>query len=277
MSTVIVPGREIETPTGTALRPLGRQRGSRAERIVLGTVFLVSLVAAWEVVTALKLEPPIVLPSPMAVIGALHDIFTSPQVWQDFAASGQELVYGFALATTVGILVGLPIGWYARLGYLLEPFVNFLYAIPRVALGPLLIVWLGIGLSSKVALVFLTAVFPVLVNTSSGIRSLDSHLVRVARCFGASDMKIFRTVALPGSVPFILGGLRLAIAQSLIGVFVAELLGAQHGIGMLIENAGQQFETATVFAGLVIFAAAGMVLTAIVRRLERHFDAWRVG
>lgn len=203
-------------------------------------------------------------------------MFSSPDVWENFAASGQELFYGLALAAVVGIAAGLAIGWYPRLGYFLDPFINFLYAVPRVALGPLLIVWLGIGLGSKVALVFLISVFPVLVNTSSGIRSLDPHLLRVARCFGANDLKIFRTIALPGSVPFILGGLRLAVGQSLIGVFVAELLGAQYGIGAMIENAGQQFQTDMVFAGLLIFAAAGMLLTAIVRWVERHFDAWRV-
>jgi len=250
--------------------------GKRTERILLGTAFMASLFAIWEAVTALGVEPPIILPSPAAVLGALRHLFSSPDLWADLAASGQELLYGFSLAAAVGIIGGLAIGWYPRLGYFFDPFVSFLYAIPRVALGPLLIVWLGIGLSSKVALVFLTTVFPVLVNTTSGIRSLDSHLVRVARCFGASDLKIFRTIALPGSVPFILGGLRLAVGQALIGVFVAELLGAQHGVGAMIQTAGEQFQTNIVFAGLLIFAAVGMLLTAIVRWLERHFDAWRV-
>jgi NitT/TauT family transport system permease protein len=250
--------------------------GPRTERIVLGALFIAALFATWELVTALGLEPPIILPSPADVLGAFHRLFSSSDIWADFAASGQELLYGLTLAAAVGIAAGLAIGWYPRLGYLVDPFINFLYAIPRVALGPLLIVWLGIGLSSKVALVFLISVFPVLVNTSSGIRSIDPNLVRVARCFGASDLKIFRTIALPGSVPFILGGLRLAVGQSLIGVFVAELLGAQFGVGAMIENAGQQFQTDTVFAGLLIFAAAGMLLTAVVRWLERRFDAWRM-
>jgi len=276
MSTVMLDRQGGGAASGRPTKATGRWRGGRFERIALGAIFMLGLLAAWEIVAALGLEPPILIPSPAGVIAAFRDMFSTPEIWVDFAASGQELLYGFAMAALVGIVLGLLIGWYIRLGYLVEPFVNFLYAIPRVALGPLLIVWLGIGLNSKVALVFLTAVFPVLVNTSSGIRSLDSHLVRVARCFGANDMKIFRTIALPGSVPFILGGLRLAVGQSLIGVFVAELLGAQHGIGMIIENAGEQFQTATVFAGLIIFAIAGMALTSIVRRLERHFDAWRV-
>jgi ABC-type nitrate/sulfonate/bicarbonate transport system permease component len=250
--------------------------GQRAERIVFGTAFIAALFVAWESVTALGVEPAIILPSPANVVGAFQRLLASPDLWADFAASGQELLYGFALAAAVGIAAGLAIGWYPRVGYFADPLVSFLYAVPRVALGPLLVVWLGIGLSSKVALVFLISVFPVLVNTSSGIRSLDPNLVRVAQCFGASDLNIFRTIALPGTVPFILGGLRLAVGQSLIGVFVAELLGAQYGVGAMVENAGQQFQTDMVFAGLLIFAAAGMGLTAVVRWLERRFDSWRV-
>jgi ABC-type nitrate/sulfonate/bicarbonate transport system permease component len=273
MATIVLD--ELGAPRRRGGSLFGRM-GERTERLVLGTAFIVVLFAAWQLVTALGLEPPILLPSPANVAQAFRTLFSSSDVWADLAESGKEFFYGFGLAALVGIVAGLAIGWYPRLGYFFDPFINFLYAIPRVALGPLLVVWLGIGLSSKVALVFLIAVFPVLVNTSSGVRSLDQHLVRVARCFGAGDFKIFRTIALPGSVPFILGGLRLAVGQSLIGVFVAELLGAQHGIGAMVQNAAEQFQTDLVFAGLLIFAVAGLLLTAIVRWLERRFDAWRV-
>jgi ABC-type nitrate/sulfonate/bicarbonate transport system permease component len=232
MATVILG----DSAAPTRWNGLQAHLGVRAERILLGTAFIVLLFVAWELVTALGVWPPIIMPSPGSVVSAFHSLFSSPDIWADFAASGEELLYGLALAALVGIAAGLAIGWYPRLAYFFDPFISFLYAVPRVALGPLLVVWLGIGLSSKVALVFLISVFPVLVNTSSGVRSLDPHLVRVAHCFGASDLKIFRTIALPGSVPFILGGLRLAVGQSLIGVFVAELLGAQHGIGAMCPS-----------------------------------------
>jgi NitT/TauT family transport system permease protein len=276
MTTIDLQARPAPAAVRRAVRLRGQRVERRGERLLLGGVFLVVLFAVWELAGVLRVEPSIILPSPAEVVAAFRDYFSSQDIWADFAASGQELLYGFALAAVVGVTLGLAIGWYMRLGDLIDPLVSFLYAVPRVALGPLLIVWLGIGMNSKVALVFLTSVFPVLINTSSAVRNIDFNLVRVARCFGAGDLQIFRTIALPGSVPFILGGLRLAVGQSLIGVFVAELLGAQHGIGAMIENAGEQFETATVFAGLVIFAAAGMVLTALVRWLERHFDRWRI-
>jgi NitT/TauT family transport system permease protein len=259
-----------------AVRPRDERTEKSSERVVLGIVAVVLFFALWELVALLRIEPPILLPGPVDVAIAMRELFSSSTIWTDLAASGAELLYGLVLASVVGLVVGLLIGWYRRVGYLLDPFVNFLYAVPRIALSPLLLIWFGIGMTSKVVLVFLVAVFPVLINTSSGVRSLDPQLLRAARCFGAGDLKIFRTVALPGTLPFVLSGLRLAVGQALIGVFVAELLGAQHGIGMLMTNAGNQFQTATVFAGLLIFAVAGVTLTALVRRIERHFDAWRV-
>lgn len=258
-----------------AVRPRGERTDKKWEKIVLGVGTVLVLLAVWEILTALSVEPAILLPGPADVASAFHSMFSSSEIWTDLRVSGEEFLYGYLLAAAVGIVFGILIGWYSRVGYMLDPLVNFMYAVPRVALTPLLIIWLGIGLTSKIALVFLVAVFPVLINTSSGVRNLDPQLLRTARCFGAGDLQIFRTVALPASVPFILSGLRLAVGQSIIGVFVAELVGAQHGIGQLMTNAGDQFQTSTVFVGLIIFAVAGVVFTAVVRAVERHFDAWR--
>lgn len=258
------------------VRPRDDRPDNRRMRIALGTLAVLVAFGIWELLTVLQVEPRILLPNPADVVNAFQQIFASPTVGADFAASGKELLYGYVLAVGVGIVFGLLIGWYRPVGYLLDPFVNFAYAVPRVAVSPLLLVWLGIGITSKIALVFLVAVFPVLINTISGIRNLDRQLLRTARCFDASDLQIFRTVALPGSIPFILSGMRLGIGSALIGVFVAELVGAQHGIGQLIVDAGNQFQTAKVFAGLIIFAVTGVILSAAVRRAEKHFEAWRL-
>lgn len=266
-------GRDAAGPV--AVRPRGERRDNKTEKIALGVGMVVALLAVWEILAALRVEPAILLPGPADVGRAFQSMFSSSAIWTDLRVSGEEFLYGYLLAAAVGVVFGILIGWYSRVGYMLDPLVNFMYAIPRVALTPLLIIWLGIGLTSKIALVFLVAVFPVLINTSSGVRNLDPQLLRTARCFGAGDLQIFRTVALPASVPFILSGLRLAVGQSIIGVFVAELVGAQAGIGQLMNNAGDQFQTSTVFVGLIIFAVAGVLFTAVVRAVERHFDAWR--
>lgn len=240
-----------------------------------GTLAVVTVLVVWQVVAALRIKPAIVLPGPFDVVKAFGQLFSSDAIWADLGTSGKELVYGLVLATVVGLPLGLLVGWYTRLSYLLSPLITFLYATPRIALTPLLIIWLGIGDSSKIAIVFLMAVFPILINAATGVQNLDPAVLRVASCFGAGHLQIFRTIALPGSVPFIISGLRLAVGQALIGVFVAELSGATHGVGMLMSTAGQQFQTSVVFAGLFIFAITGVVLTGLLRRVEQHYAAWR--
>ena len=267
----------IQTRPPTAPSP---GRGPRASgwpspKYVYGTSAVLAVLVLWQLVAALRIKPAIVLPGPFDVAKAFGQLFSSDAIWADLLTSGRELVYGLVIATVVGLPLGLVIGWYSRLGYLLNPLVTFLYATPRIALTPLLIIWLGIGDSSKIAIVFLMAVFPILINSASGVQNLDPAVLRVASCFGAGHLQIFRTIALPGSVPFIVSGLRLAVGQALIGVFVAELSGATHGIGMLMNTAGQQFQTSIVFAGLFLFAITGVVLTGLLRRVERRYAAWR--
>lgn len=245
------------------------------EQRVIATTAVVAALVAWQLVALARVKPALILPGPTDVIGAFKSLFSTSAIWTDLWTSAEELLVGLLLATVLGLPVGLLIGWYKRVSYALNPFVNFLYATPRIALTPLLIIWLGIGSSSKIAIVFLMAFFPILINTAQGVQALEQGAVRVAKCFGASDLQLFSTVALPGTVPFIASGLRLAVGQALIGVFVAELSGAQHGIGLMMSTAGQQFQTAKVFAGLFIFAFAGVSLTALLRRVERHFAAWR--
>lgn len=259
--------------------PTGSDAAARRLRLnakyLYGTGAVIAALVIWEILALLRVRPAIVLPGPGDVITAFQHLFSTAQIWTDLLTSGRELLFGLLLATVVGLPLGMLIGWYRRLSYILSPFISFLYATPRIALTPLLIIWLGIGESSKTAIVFLMAVFPILINAAAGMQSLDPAVVRVARCFGGGDPQIFRTIALPATVPFVLSGLRLAVGQALIGVFVAELSGAQAGVGMMMNNAGQQFQTSIVFAGLFIFALTGVILNALLRRIERHFDSWR--
>lgn len=269
LTTGLEPSRAQKPPQQT------KRRRRPREKYVYGTSAVVVALILWEVVAALRLRPAIVLPGPLDVINAFRDLFSTSAIWTDLLTSGRELLLGLVFATLVGLPFGLLIGWYRKLSHILSPFVSFLYATPRIALTPLLIIWLGIGDSSKIMIVFLMAVFPILINTASGVQGLDPAVLRVAQCFGGTDLQVFRTIALPGTVPFIISGLRLAVGQALIGVFVAELSGAQAGVGMLMNNAGQQFQTSVVFAGLFIFALTGVVLNALLQRVERYFDSWR--
>ena len=149
--------------------------------------------------------------------------------------------------------------------------------MPRLAIAmvPLIIIWFGIGMWSKVFIVFISAFFPVLVNTVGGMKAIDRDLLRAARAFCASDWQIFTTVAIPGAVPFHLDRLRQGVALGLIGVVVGEMLGGSQGIGFMVAYGGQTFETDTLFVGVLIISFAGIVLSSAAEQLERRFSRWR--
>jgi len=148
-------------------------------------------------------------------------------------------------------------------------------AIPKIALLPLLIIWVGIGIWSKILIVFLGAVIPICINALAGVRTTDARLLKVARSFGSSEGQIFRTIILPSSVPFLLTGLRLGVGRAMIGVFVGELYAATAGVGFMITVAGATFQTDKVFVGVMIIAIAGVLMIEALTRLERRFDTWR--
>jgi len=268
----VVPARRSEARLVQARR---RGRWARVEPVVIGAASVVVALAVWQWVALARLVPELFLPGPLDIAQALAAYATSPDFGIDMATSAQELAVGYGLAIFVGLPVGLLMGWYRRLHYVLDPFISFMYSTPRIALLPLLIIWLGIGIWSKVAVVFLGAFFPIAINTLTGVRSLDAALVRAARSFGASDPQIFRTLALPGSVPFILTGLRLGVGHALVGVVVGELVAAQHGVGLVMAEAGATFQTSKVFAALIIVSVSGVILQVTLQRLEARFDAWR--
>jgi NitT/TauT family transport system permease protein len=191
------------------------------------------------------------------------------------AFSGKNFAIGLALAVVAGVVLGVIVGWYRRIRLLLDPFLSALYATPRIAMIPLIIIWFGIDMKSKIFIVFMSSFFPILVNTVSGVRTLDPDLLKAARAFCATDWQIFKTLAVPGSVPFILTGIRQGVALGLIGVVVGEMFGGSEGVGFLVAYGGQTFQTDTVFVGVIIIAVSGMLLTFLTERLERRFSRWR--
>ena len=256
-----------------ALPRVGLMKRSRAAR--QGAIAVVAFLFLWQGVVAAQLVNRLFLPGPLDVVEAGAELFSSPTIWNDLLVSGREFGLGYALAVLTAIPIGLLMGWYHGFRHTLDPFISFLYATPRVVLLPLFIIWFGIGENSKIALVFLGAFFSIAISTTVGVKSLDPGLLKLARSFKATDIHMFRTIALPGSVPFILTGLRLGIGHALIAVVVGELVAAQAGIGLRIAIAGATFQTAKVFAGVFVVACAGMALTAVLARLESRFDEWR--
>jgi len=232
-------------------RALGRIRfwngwAGRAERLLLGVGSVVLLLLVWQIADWLGLTSALVFPSPSQVIDAFDTYVTGPSFAIDLSTSASEFAIGFGLAVVVGLPLGIAIGWSRLIKSILDPFVTFLYSVPRFALVPLMVVWLGIGIWSKVAVVFLGAIFAILITVSEGVRNLDQEIVQCAEAFGASRSQTLWTVGLPASVPFILSGLRLGIARGLTGVVVGELVVSEHGLGQAMEVAGTTFQTAEV-------------------------------
>lgn len=246
------------------------------EKKILGSSAVLIFLTAWELVgNTFQLVNPMFMSAPSLIWKAAVQLVVSGEIWNDLYVSGIEFGWGYALSIIVGVPFGIGCGWYRRMAYIFDPFINAMNATPRVALLPLVIIWLGIGILSKVGIIFLGAVFPILINCRDGVKTTPYNLLTAAKSFGASEWQIFKSVVLPSTVPFILTGLRLGVGRALIGVMVGELYAATAGIGFMITVAGATFQTDKVFVGVLIFAITGMVSMEILTRLESKFDKWR--
>ncbi len=262
-------------PAALAQAPGARTFYLQNERLVIGGSTLLAFFVLWETIARSGFVNPLFISSPTLVAHAGYRLFAEGEIWNDLKVSGTEFMIGYLMAAGVAIPLGLAVGWYRRLYYFLSPFIDTLNAVPRVTLLPLIILWFGIGIWSKIVVVFLGAVIPMLINTFSGVKTNEERFLRVARSFGASEFKIFWSIVLPGTVPFIFTGLKYAAGRALLGVVVGELYAATAGIGYLIAIAGNTFQTDTVFVGLLIVTFTGLLVVELLNRLERRFDAWR--
>jgi len=246
------------------------------EKKILGTLSVVVFLAVWELVGGVwQVVNPMFMSAPSMIFKAAVQLVESGEIWNDLYVSGVEFFWGYILSVIVAVPFGIAVGWYKRMAYIFDPFINAMNATPRVALLPLVIIWLGIGIISKVGIIFLGAVFPILINARDGVKTTPYNLLTAARSFGASQWQIFRSVVLPSTVPFILTGLRLGVGRALIGVMVGELYAATAGIGFMITVAGATFQTDKVFVGVLIFAITGMIAMELLTKLEARFSKWR--
>ena len=246
------------------------------EKQILGAAGVITFLTVWELVgNTFQLINPMFMSAPSLVWSAAVQLFSSGEIYNDLYVSGVELFWGYILSAVVAVPFGISIGWYKKMSYIFDPFVNAMNATPRVALLPLVIIWLGIGILSKVGIIFLGAVFPILINTRDGVKTTPINLLTAARSFGASEWMIFKTVVLPSTIPFILTGLRLGLGRAIVGVMVGELYAATAGIGFMITVAGATFQTDKVFVGVLVFALAGMLGMELLTRVEARFNKWR--
>lgn len=275
MITPTAPGHAAapQTPMRVPGQPtfLQRQRGW-----MLGTATVAIVLVFWQLAIAeWHLASELVVPTPWSIGERMVHLLGDSNFYYNLGASGRGFIIGFGLAVAVGLVLGLLMGWFAATYSALDPLIQFLNSTPRIALAPLFVIWFGIGIWSKVAVIFFGAVFPIIITTTAGVKNLDPALLRAARAFGASNLQIFRTVALPGAVPYIISGFRMAVAHALTGVVVAEYIASNAGVGMMMMKASQVYDTPTLFAGVIIVAALGLAFTQALGALEKRFQAWK--
>jgi NitT/TauT family transport system permease protein len=229
----------------------------------------------WEFLARVVVDNPLFFTSltDIAVRGA--ELWNTGELQHHIWVSFVEFAGGYLLAAVFGILGGIGMAASKTARGFFDPWVSMLYATPILALGPLFILWLGIGVVSKIAVIFLVAVFPILINTLVGLTTTDRILLDVARSLGATPQQIYMKVRMPAALPYIIAGLRLSVARALVGVVVAELFGARAGLGFLILMSSQSFDTAAMFVGVIVLAVAGVASVAALKWVEKRMAPWR--
>ncbi|HYM51805.1 MAG TPA: ABC transporter permease [Candidatus Limnocylindrales bacterium] len=261
-------------------KPAAEVRPSRLgrlvnERALLGMAGVAGVLIVWEAAVRLGLVKSVLISRPSAVAAAGLDAFTSGTIFPAIGATLIVWVAGFTLASVAGIALGLLGGISLRFRYLVTPWLNISYVAPDLAFVPILILWFGIGLGFKIVLVFITAVFYIAINTLAGVEASEAKFLTVAHSFNASRLLVMRTVTLPGSVPYIITGLRQGASRAIVAVIVAEFVSSTQGIGFMIAVSGQFLETANVMFGIVLLAVFGIAVNEVLTRIDRRFDAWR--
>lgn len=248
------------------------------ESFVLGGGFILLLLVVWQSIPLWYTLPKgmaLFFTTPSKIAAAFYELLLNGQIEKHFYVSATAFLAGLGLSVVVGLPLGLIMGRSAVLENLLDPYVTAANATPRIVFLPLLILWFGIGIWSKILIVFAGAVFPLLINTYIGVKNVNRVLVNVVRSFGANEWQLMKIVVLPNSVPYIIAGLRLAIGRAILGVVVGEFFGSSQGLGYMIASAATNYKVDVVFVGVAIFMALSVILTLAVKHLESRLARWR--
>lgn len=242
---------------------------------LLGLVSPVLVLCVWELASRLGWTNEVLLPSPMQIVEALFALLASGAIASPLAHTAGLFAVGYALAVVIGIGLGIAMATSKTLYGLLEPLVEIVRPIPKPALVPVLFLFLGIGKATMIALVVLASVFPILISTFQGVRTLDPVLLETARTFHVSRARMIVSVILPASLPMILAGMRVALGIGLVLVILAEMLAGEDGIGFRILDLERSFQVRDMFAWIVVLVAMGGALTKLFDIAERSLVPWR--
>lgn len=266
--------REGERVVARRSRPRrGLSPGARDR--VLGVLSPIALLVLWELLSRGGILDDRFFPPPTRIASTFADLAKSGELWTNTWVSLRRVLLGLALGATPGLAIGLCMGLYRPVRAALDPIIAATYPIPKSAIVPLLLLIFGLGEMSKIVMVAIGAFFPVVINTAAGVQEIPPIYRDVGRNYGASRWQTFRTIALPGALPLIMTGLKLAVGLGLILIVIAEMIGAKSGLGFMIWNAWQIFAVPTMYVGLITVSVLGVVFTLVLTELERVLIPWR--
>ena len=246
-----------------------------APRRGVAALAFAALIALWEIAVRFGWISPIFLPSPSSVAAALNELAANGTLWLHLGQSLFRIFAGWTIGTIAGLAAGFAMGIWSVSRAIGLPAVSALFPIPKIALLPLLILWLGIGEPSKVATIALGVFFPTVIATFSAIDNVPRNLIRMGQSFNLPAPSILRKIVLPGAMPGILAGFRITASIALILLVAAEMIGAEHGIGAFILAAGNLMQTDQLLAGVAMLSVLGLAIGAILTRIERRLLRWR--
>ena len=254
--------------------PDGRFRRSRSLEVALALLPGIALLVLWQWASG-RFIRTLYISKPTDIAQRLYELFATGAIYPDLATTGQELLVGYLIGVSTGMVTGYALARLPRLAAVFEPYVMAFYGIPKIALAPLFIIWFGIGMGSKVALAAVMVFFLVFYNVYVGVRAVDRDLVNMTMILGASEGQLTRHVYLPAAAPFVIMGMRMAIPYSVIGVIVGEFTSSTRGLGLYIVQASSNYDPAGVFAGIAILLAFVIVANALASKVERRLLRWQ--
>jgi NitT/TauT family transport system permease protein len=234
-----------------------------------------SIIVTWQLISG-PLVPEFFISKPSAILAALRQQVLTGNLFFHMGITAAEASVGFTIGALAGVTAGVLLGRITFLSDLLQPFILAFYSLPKIALAPLFILWIGIGIWMKIVLTATVVFFLVFLNTFTGVRSVSRELVAILKLMGASERHVLFKVVLPSAIAWVFAGLRISVPYALIGAIVGELIAANRGLGFVLANATGQFDTAGVFAALIVIMLMAFVLNTLVRVAERQLMPWKI-
>jgi NitT/TauT family transport system permease protein len=266
----------VTAPTGKTPRRHGRRRVySRKQRWLIGVVNLAVFFTVWEIIATTTDIPKLFLPSVSEVFAELVEMHNEGILWGNLGISLWVYVVGMVISIVIAVPLGLFIGGIRIVDRILSPYIWAIYTTPRLILMPLVLLWVGINDTARIVIIVLSAVPATLVVVMEGVKTVDNSLIKAARTFGASRYRLFRSVVLPSTVPFVATGIRMGVSRGLIGLFIGELFTAANGIGYIISLSTKTFNSAQTFAMLFVFVFFCVAMVGLTQLLERKVSVWR--